>query len=81
MSKYIKTDTIQYKLGQNIARLRKESGLTHADMDMYNISRAYYGKIELGSYSISIEKLYMISKAFGVPLYQLFIDKDGKPIE
>ena len=81
MSKYIKTDTIQYKLGQNIARLRKESGLTHADMDMYNISRAYYGKIELGSYSISIEKLHMIAKAFGVPLYQLFIDKDGKPIE
>ena len=73
-------DSVKVKFGLNLARIRSQSGLTHADMEEYGISRAYYGRIELGTHAVSLDKLDAISKAFGVPIYQLFIDEDGEPI-
>lgn len=81
MKKNIDTTCYQYLFGQNLARLRKINGLTHSDMENYGISRAYYGKIELGLNSVTIDKLILISKAFGVPVYQLFLDEKGRPIK
>ncbi len=69
-----------YIIGQNLARIRKEQGLTHSDMETYGISRAYYGKVELGVFSISLEKLILIANAFGVQLHELFLDRDSKSI-
>lgn len=68
------------RFGKNLARLRNQSGLTHESMEEYGISRAYYGRVETGTHSISIDKLNSISKAFGIPLYQLFIDENGEPL-
>ncbi|MEG0239129.1 helix-turn-helix domain-containing protein [Anaerorhabdus sp.] len=77
-----KTDfsSFTYKFGQNLARIRLEQGLTHVDMELYGISRSYYGKVELGVYSISLSKINLIAKAFGVPVSSLFFDAEGNSI-
>lgn len=69
-----------YKIGQNIARIRMLTGLSQADMEEYGISRAYYGKIELGQHSITVDKLVLIARAFGVPISDLFLDAEGNEI-
>ena len=74
------TSDYNYRFGQNLARLRNLNGLTQSDMEAYGISRAYYGRIELGIHSPSIEKLMLIAKAFGIPIYQLFLDENEKPL-
>ena len=74
-------DSYTYRIGQNIARLRKLNGLTQSDMEEYGISRGYYGKIELGLYNITIDKLNLIAKAFGVNVSDIFKDVDGFEIK
>ena len=81
MMKKIDPNSYAYKIGQNIARLRKSQGLTQADMETYDISRAYYGRIELGLYFVTIDKLKKIADAFGVSIVDLFIDENGEEIE
>lgn len=72
----------RYRLGQNIARIRKqETGYTQEDMELYTgVSRAYYGRIELGVHAASIDVLIKIADALNVPLYRLFLDENDKPI-
>ena len=70
----------KYRIGQNIARIRKLNGLTQSDMEEFGITTAYYGKIELGLYSVSLDKLVLIARAFGVNLSDLFKDENGKEI-
>lgn len=72
----------RYKVGQNIARIRKEeTGYTQADMEYYaGISRAYYGRIELGIHSATIDVLLKIANTLNVPLYRLFLDEEDNPI-
>ena len=55
----------RYKLGRNIARIRKEeTGYTQEDMELYTgISRAYYGRIELGVHAATIDVLVKIADA------------------
>ncbi len=80
MSKSTEYESYLIKFGQNLARIRKENGLTHDDMEIYGISRAYYGRVELGKHSLSTDKLLTIAKAFGVPVYMLFLDEEGNPV-
>ena len=68
------------KFGKNIARIRQQNGLTHAGMELYGISRAYYGKIELGKHAITVDKIFLLARAFGVNPSDLFIDENGLPI-
>lgn len=72
----------RYRLGQNIARIRKEeTGYTQEDMELYTgVSRAYYGRIELGVHAPTIDVLIKIADALNVPLYRLFLDENDKPI-
>lgn len=72
----------RYKLGQNIARIRKqETGYTQEEMEIYTgVSRAYYGRIELGIHAATIDILIKIADALNVPLYRLFVDENEKPI-
>lgn len=72
----------RYRLGQNIARIRKqETGFTQAEMEDYTgVSRAYYGRIELGTHAATIDVLIKIANALNVPLYRLFLDENDKPI-
>ena len=72
----------RYRLGQNIARIRKqETGYTQEEMEIYTgVSRAYYGRIELGVHAATIDVLIKIADALNVPLYRLFLDETDKPI-
>ena len=76
----IDRNSFNYRFGQNLARIRNNTGLSQSDMETFGISRAYYGRVELGQHSISIEKLNEVSKAFGVTLAELFIDENGDAI-
>lgn len=75
-------NSYRYKLGQNIARIRQqETGYTQSEMEEYTgVSRAYYGRIELGIHAATIDVLIKIADALNVPLYRLFLDENDKPI-
>lgn len=44
------------------------------------VSRAYYGRIELGTHAATIDVLIKIADALNVPLYRLFLDENDRPI-
>lgn len=76
----VNPSSYKYRIGQNIARIRKLNGLTQSDMEEFGITTGYYGKIELGLYSVSLDKLVLIARAFGVNLSDLFKDENGREI-
>lgn len=72
----------RFRLGQNIARIRKqETGYTQEEMETYAcISRAYYGRIELGIHAVSVDVLLKIAEALNVPIQRLFVNENNEPI-
>lgn len=82
MARKINTKSYNYKLGRNIARIRtQQTGYSQAEMEIYTgISRAYYGRIELGLHSPTIDILVKIANALNVPFLELFLDENNKPI-
>ena len=73
-------NSYKYRIGQNIARIRKINGMTQMDMEEFGITASYYGKIELGLYNCSIDILVLIARAFGVNVSDLFKDEFGREI-
>lgn len=64
---------INEKIGLNIRKLREEQGYTQNDFaEECQISRAYYGRIERGEHSITIETCEKICKTLGITLKMLF---------
>lgn len=60
---------INEKIGAIIRKFRDEQGYTQIDFaEECQISRAYYGRIERGEHSITIETCERICKTLGVPL-------------
>lgn len=82
MSAKVDVNSYGYRLGQNIARIRKqEIGCSQDEMEEHSgISRAYYGRIELGLHSPTVEMLVKIANAFCVPITSLFLDENNNPI-
>lgn len=76
----VNSNEFMIKLGKNLARIRKENGLTQRDMAEYMITRAYYGKLEVGQHAATVDKLFLIARAFGVSVADLFLDENGLPI-
>lgn len=63
-------------VGSRIKQKRTELGLTQADIaTKCSISTRYYGSIENGRNSPSLEKLELISEALGVSLHFLLNDR------
>lgn len=66
---------INEKVGANIRKFREEQGYTQYDFaEECQISRAYYGRVECGEHSITIETCERICKTLGVPLVSIFND-------
>lgn len=66
---------INYYFGNNLRKFREAKNYTQEEFAaMCNISRAYYGRIERGEHSISIEKCESIAKVLGIHISVLFID-------
>jgi transcriptional regulator with XRE-family HTH domain len=61
------------KLGRVLRAMREEKGISQeAFADRFKINRTYYGKVERGENSISLDKLQNISKSLKIPLSELF---------
>lgn len=68
------------RFGRNLARLRKQGGFTQRDIEEFGISRAYYGKIEMGRHAITLDKIFLLSKAFGITVDEFFLDENLRPL-
>jgi transcriptional regulator with XRE-family HTH domain len=54
------------RIGQRIAEIRKEKGLTQQDLaDRTGIQRNHISRIEQGRYSVGFDTLQMIAEAMG----------------
>jgi len=69
----MKRPDYRVKLGKLLRSLREEKGISQeAYADKFKINRTYYGKVERGENSISLDKLQTISKSLKIPLSELF---------
>lgn len=69
------TENINYYFGNNLRLFREAKGLSQADFaELCNISRAYYGRIERGEHSITLDLCYKISTNLGIHISDLFKD-------
>lgn len=72
MSKIKNINSINIKFGNKLRKLREDSGYHQYDFAYEcDISDAYYGRIERGEHSPSLEILEKISKVLGIPLSEL----------
>ncbi len=61
------------KFGKNIAKFRKEKGLTQNQLsDKLDISREHLAKIETAKRGISIQLLFKLSEELGIPEKEFF---------
>ena len=59
-------------IGNRIRLLREQNGYKQYDFAYEcNVSDAYYGRIERGEHTVSLEILYKISKHLGISLSDL----------
>jgi len=66
---------VNYFLGNIIRRYREQRNINQENFaNLCGISRAYYGRIERGEHSITIETCKKIADVLEIPLYYLFID-------
>ena len=61
--------TIRERIGQRIADLRSERGMTQQQLaDTADISRVHVSRIEQGKYAVSLDVLDRISTALGTKI-------------
>lgn len=64
---------VNIALGDTIRKYRESRNFSQAEFsELCNISRAYYGRIERGEHSITIEKCQKIAEALNIRLADLF---------
>ena len=69
------TYNVNVALGNVLRKYREGRGLTQDDFsDLCGISRAYYGRIERGEHSLTVEKCQMIAIALGIRIADLFAE-------
>ena len=62
----IKNEQERQRIGQHIAQLRKEQGMTQKDLaDRVEMQRAHIARIEAGRYSVGLDTLTAIGQALG----------------
>ena len=62
----IKNEQERQRIGQHIAQLRKEKGMTQQDLaDRVEMQRAHIARIEAGRYSVGLDALAAIAQALG----------------
>ncbi|HFX6310674.1 helix-turn-helix transcriptional regulator [Acinetobacter nosocomialis] len=58
--------------GQLVRKYRKEKNISQEKLALLcNIDRSYMGRIERGEVNITLEKLYELANALGVPVISL----------
>lgn len=66
---------INFYFGNNLRKFREGKSLSQEQFsNLCGISRAYYGRIERGEHSITIEMCHKIAESLGVRVCDLFTD-------
>lgn len=64
-------------VGERLRMIRKEKSLSQADIEnRTGLLRCYVSRIENGHTVPSVDTLEKIARALGIPLYQLFCDRN-----
>ena len=62
----IKNEQERQRIGQHIAQLRKEKGMTQQDLaNRVEMQRSHIARIEAGRYSVGLDSLTAIAQALG----------------
>lgn len=68
-------DNINIQFGNILRKMRETREMTQEQFALYcNISRAYYGRIERGEHSATLDICRKISDALGISISELFTD-------
>ena len=71
--------TLNKKIGQRIAKLRKLADLTQKQLsEKSQCSSEFLSRLERGACAASVKRLDIIAKALGVPLKILFYFEEGE---
>ena len=66
---------INIAFGDVLRKFREGRGYTQEEFaEICEISRAYYGRIERGEHSVTVEKCYQIAQALNVRMSDLFAE-------
>lgn len=66
---------VNVALGNILRRLREGRSLNQEEFaELCGISRAYYGRIERGEHSLTVEKCHRIASALNIQLADLFTE-------
>lgn len=66
-------DNINIQFGNELRKIRETRGMTQEEFAHYcEISRAYYGRIERGEHSATLDICKRISDALGISISELF---------
>lgn len=64
---------INVAFGNVLRKYREGRGFTQEEFaEICDISRAYYGRVERGEHSLTVEKCYQIAQALNVRMVDLF---------
>ena len=69
----MKWNNVNVQFGNMLRKIREGRGMTQEEFsELCNISRAYYGRIERGEHSVTLELCQKISEATGLSLSEIF---------
>lgn len=69
------TYNVNVALGNVLRKYREGRGYTQEEFaEICDISRAYYGRIERGEHSLTVEKCYQIASALNIHIADLFVE-------
>ena len=69
----MKWNSVNLQFGNIVRKLRESRGMSQEEFSSFcGISRAYYGRIERGEHSITLEMCQKISEATGLSFSELF---------
>ncbi len=71
-------EILKKKLGLRLKELRVAKGLRQEDLEKWEFSYRYYGKLERGAVNPTVETLVKLCEIFGVTLSDLFLFMDDK---
>ena len=68
-------NNVNIAFGDVLRKFREGRGYTQEEFaEICEISRAYYGRIERGEHSVTVEKCYQIAQALNVRMSDLFAE-------
>lgn len=69
------------KFGLVVRKLREQKGFTQESYaDHLGIDRSYAGRIERGEASVTLHKIGLIAKSFGMSKWELLKEVDSKAV-